>query len=202
LGKLRSDPDFYQKIVDRWGERRLGIFNPTNLYARIDQFTNYLWEAQSRDFLFWPRLGSYLWPNPNGAAGGWDVDYVSPRSYSAIIAQLKKFIQGRYLWIDSQFIPSPTLLSNAGTLNLSAARGWIYYTLDGTDPRAPGGGVNRVAQQYGTPFSLSTNVAVFARACYGYGWSAPARALYGPIVEPMPLQVALVGGDEIKISWA
>jgi hypothetical protein len=70
LGKLRTDPDFYQKIIDRWGALRLNVFNATNLLARVDQITNQLWEAQARDFARWPRLGTYVWPNPNGAAGG------------------------------------------------------------------------------------------------------------------------------------
>jgi hypothetical protein len=50
LRRLRTDPDFYQKIIDRWGALRLNVFNPANLLARVDQLTNYLWEAQARDF--------------------------------------------------------------------------------------------------------------------------------------------------------
>src|ERR1035441_3062427 len=65
LGKLRTDPDFYQKIIDRWGALRLTVFNATNLFARIDQITNQVWEAQVRDFVRWPRLGTYVWPNPD-----------------------------------------------------------------------------------------------------------------------------------------
>jgi hypothetical protein len=42
LRRLRTDPDFYQKIIDRWGALRLSVFNATNLLARVDQLTNYL----------------------------------------------------------------------------------------------------------------------------------------------------------------
>ena len=109
LRKLRTDPDFYQRIIDRWGALRSNVFLPTNLFTRIDQLTNYLWEAQARDFAAWPRLGTYVWPNPNGAAGGFDVDYVTPTSYAGIIAQFKKFVLGRYLFKDVPFTESARL---------------------------------------------------------------------------------------------
>ena len=130
LGKLRSDPDFYQKIIDRWGALRLSVFNATNLIARIDQVTNQLWEAQARDFARWPRLGTYVWPNPNGAAGGWDVDYVTPTTYSGIIAQFKKFVLGRYLWVDQQFLRAPTVATNGGLLSMSAP--WAGFIIPWT----------------------------------------------------------------------
>jgi hypothetical protein len=178
LRKLRTDPDFYQKIIDRWGALRLSVFNATNLLVRVDQLTNYLWEAQARDFVAWPRLGTYVWPNPNGSSGGWDVDYVTPTTYAGIIAQFKKFILGRYRWIDQQFVPAPLLLSNGANFSMSAPLGSIYYALDGSDPRASGGAINGLALPYGGGLAFSSNVAVFARALYTNTWSAPARALY------------------------
>jgi hypothetical protein len=178
LRKLRTDPDFYQKIIDRWGALRLNVFNATNLLARVDQITNYLWEAQARDFAAWPRLGTYIWPNPNGAAGGWDVDYVDPTTYSGIIAEFKKFMIGRYLWIDQQFVPAPTLQTNGGMLSLSAPVGSIYYALDGTDPRAHGGGVGASARLYSAAVALTNNAAIVARAFYTNAWSPPVQALY------------------------
>jgi hypothetical protein len=176
--RLRTDPDFYQKIIDRWGALRLNVFNATNLLARVDQLTNYLWEAQARDFVAWPRLGTAVWPNPDGAAGGWDVDYVHPTTYSGIIAQFKKFILGRYLWIDQQFVPSPTLLSNVASTSLSAPLGSIYYTLDGSDPRATGGAVSPSAHLYTGTIALTANAAIVARTFYTNSWSPPVRELY------------------------
>jgi hypothetical protein len=178
LRRLRTDPDFYQKITDRWGALRLNVFNATNLFARIDQITNQLWEAQARDFARWPRLGTYVWPNPNGAAGGWDVDYVTPTNYDGIISQFKSFVLGRYLWVDAQFVPAPTLLTNGATLSLSAPLGSSYYTLDNTDPRASGGGLSASARLYSGTVALTNNAGIFARAFYTNAWSAPAKALY------------------------
>jgi hypothetical protein len=178
LRRLRTDPDFYQKIIDRWGALRLNLFHPTNIFARTDQITNHLWEAQTREFVAWPRLGTYVWPNPNGAAGGWDVDYVNPTTYTGIIGQFKKFVSGRYLWIDKQFVPAPELDTNGNTLTFSAPLGSIYFTLDGTDPRGSGGGINPGAQLYSSAVTLTNNSAIFARAFHTNAWSAPARAVY------------------------
>lgn len=178
LRQLRADPDFYQKIIDRWGALRLNVFNATNLLARVDQITNYLQEAQIRDFAAWPRLGTYIWPNPDGAAGGWDVDYVNPTTYAGIISEFKKFILGRYLWIDQQFLRAPTLATNSGVLTLSTPLGSIYYTLDNTDPRASGGGLSGSARLYSGPVNLTNNAGIVARAFYTNAWGAAARALY------------------------
>lgn len=185
LHKIRTDPDFFQRIIDRWAALRLNVFNPTNILARVDQITNYLWEAQARDFARWPRLGTYIWPNPDGADGGWDVDYVNPTTYDGIISQFKKYIRGRYLWIDQQFVPAPTLVTNGAVLSMSAPVGSIFYTLDNTDPRASGGGPTPLARLYTGPITLTNNAGVFARASYTNAWSAPARALYVAALPPL-----------------
>ena len=183
LRRLRTDPDFYQKIIDRWGELRGGVFNVTNIFARIDEVTNYLWEAKDRDFKRWPRLGVYVWPNCNGAAGGWDIDYVDPRTYDGIISQLKHWISGRYLWLDQQFLSAPNLATNGSVLSLSARTGEIYYTLDNSDPRASGGGLNPAAVLYQGPIQLTNNADIFARASWTNTWSPPATLSY---IAPLP----------------
>ncbi len=59
-----GDPDFNQKIADRWTVLRTNILASSNLLARIDELAASLNEAQVRDFQKWPRLGTYVWPNP------------------------------------------------------------------------------------------------------------------------------------------
>ena len=185
LSKLRTDPDFYQKIIDRWGVLRLDVLNVTNIFARIDQVTNYLWEAKDRDFKRWPRLGTYIWPNCNGAAGGWDIDYVDPTTYDGIISQFKHWILGRYLWLDQQFLPAPSLATNGAVLSMSAPAGAIYYTLDNSDPRVSGGGLNPAAVLYRGAILLTNDAAIFARAFWTNTWSPPATAFYSAPFSPL-----------------
>ena len=62
----------------------------------------------------------------------------------------------------------------------------MYYTLDGTDPRLPGGSVNPAATQYTTTLPLSKSVLVKARSKSSLGtWSALAEAVFnvGPVLE-------------------
>jgi hypothetical protein len=191
LNRLRADPDFNQRIIDRWGQLRTNVFALSNLIARIDRITNQLAEAQLRDFVRWPRLGVYVWPNPDGALGGapsgrnWDINFVAPTTYANIIQQQKIWVTGRHKWVESQFLIPPTISKPGGfvvpgtTLTLTGTLGSIYYTLDGTDPRASGGGISPSASLYsGGTITLSNNAGVFARSFYTNRWSAPAREIY------------------------
>jgi hypothetical protein len=69
------------------------------------------------------------------------------------------------------------LTLETGVLNL--AGGNIYFTLDGSDPRAIGGGIAQGAQRYaGTPLTLPGTRTVTARARIGDGWGPLARASF------------------------
>ncbi len=178
-----GDPDFNQRIADRWSELRTNILQAANLLARVDEMAAYLDEAQVRDFKRWPRLGTYIWPNP--------PIYSQPRTYAEIIANLKNWINQRYAWIDRQFLRAPDFDPAGGgvspnlPLAMSAAAGTIYYTLDGLDPRAPGGGVASSAKICTGPVALPGNCRVVARARSGSRWSGPAAATFVVATPPL-----------------
>jgi hypothetical protein len=180
-----GDPDFCQKIADRWGEMRTNLLNPGRLLSRIDLLSLTLTEAAARDFAKFPRLGRYIWPNPSSPA--FDVDYVRPPTYAGIIAEMKKWVQGRCLWMDAQFTPSPAfnhvpgLVSSGATVTLSGPPGAnIYYTVDGRDPRAAGGTISPTAVLYNGPITINGAVTIVARTKTASGswqntWSPPSR---------------------------
>jgi len=172
-----GDPDFKQKLIDRWSVLRTNVFNATNVNARVDELAAYLSEAAVRDFAKFPRLGTYVWPNPNM--------YVTPTTYAGIITNMKAWILGRYLWIDGLYPHVPALSHPGGlispglTLTLTApSGGTIYYSLDGTDPRQSGGGIAPGARTYSGPITLTTNARVFARALRAGVWSGPNVATF------------------------
>lgn len=180
----RGDPDFNQRIIDRWSVLRTNILAASNVTARVDELAAFLDEAQARDFAKYPRLNTYVWPNPGF--------YIAP-SYSAIIQAMKRWINGRFDWIDRQFIKAPQLGRAPGpvdpgvSLTLSASAGAILFTLDGSDPRLSGGAVNPAAQTYSGPLAVDQNIRVFARARSGTNWSGPAIGTF--IVQTPPLVV-------------
>ena len=59
-------------------------------------------------------------------------------------------------------------------LTMATPGGQIYYTLDGTDPRAPGGGVGASAQLYSSPVIVDRTTKVTARTLDASNWSALA----------------------------
>jgi hypothetical protein len=204
LSRLRTDPDFYQKIIDRWGQLRTNVFALSNLLARVSTITNQLNEAQVREFQRWPRLSTYVWPNPDGAnlvpSGtdgvtlNFDVNYATPGTYPAMIGEMKKWITGRHAWVEARFLRAPTLsraggqITNGTPLSITAPLGAIYYTLDGTDPRAPGGAISSSALLYSGTISLTGNAGVFARAFLTNGWSPPASEVF--VITPPTLTIS------------
>ncbi len=184
-GGTQGDPDFNQRIADRWSELRTNILQSSRVQARIDELAAYLGEAQAREFKRWPRLGQYVWPNPS--------IYVTPTTYAGVVTAMKNWIRGRSTWIDGQFLVRPTL-SHAGggispgfTLRMAGAAGTVYYTTDGSDPRARGGGVAPQAKPYSTEIVLHENSRVVARLRNGTRWSGPTAATF--VVELPALQM-------------
>ena len=171
-----GDPDFNQRITDRWSVLRTNICSSNQVLARIDQLADYLNEAQKRDFSRWPRLGTYVWPNPSF--------YVTPTNYAGIIASMKTWVLGRYKWIETQFFKSPQFSSYGGgvspgfPVSISAPAGVVYYTLDGSDPRLPGGGISPKAKSYPVEVLIQQNTRLMARARSGTQWSGPTTALF------------------------
>jgi hypothetical protein len=168
--RLFEDPDFGQRYVDRYAELRGSALSLSNLNARIDRHVAELGDAVTRNFKRWPILGRRIWPNT----------YVG-QTYEDEINYMKEFTRKRLEWIDRQFIAAPTILpapasgKNSGLISLGASSGKIYYTLDGSDPRLPGGGVSSKAQIGSGTIKLIDGSKLFARTLLDGRWSAPTR---------------------------
>ncbi len=192
-----GDPEFVQLIADRWSMFRTNVLNGTNMMRKIDELSTLLSEAAARDLYGKYRsglIGVYTWPNPSGVGDGRDVDYVRPTNYfgpletvapstpsGSIIGQMKKWVLGRYLWMDSQFIQPPTIsapgamVTNGYTVTVTPPPGaTLYYTTDGTDPRLNGGNVSPSASSNNGPVTITVNnnVRVFARATKAGSWKS------------------------------
>lgn len=180
-----GDPDFNQKITDRWSVLRTNVMAISRVLGRVDAIAQDLNEAQVREFSKWPRLGTAVWPNPGF--------YVTPTTYQGIIDAMKNWLQNRFNWIDSQFLRAPTLslpegpVSVGSSLAMSAPSGTIVYTLNGLDPRLPGGGLRAGALTYSGSIAINANVRIVARTRNGATWSGPAAATYVTSVPPLTI---------------
>jgi hypothetical protein len=68
------------------------------------------------------------------------------------------------------------LFTPGDSLTITASASPIYYTLDGSDPRLPGGGLNPAAVLYTGPITLTQGVEVKARVYVNGTWSALSEA--------------------------
>lgn len=150
--RLFSDPDFWQRWVDRWQELRQNHFSTTNLNALIDRLAGEVREAQPRQYQRW---------NFQPRGGSWQSE----------LDLMKSWLSNRVDFIDGQLAPPPRLVSIGGTgkdIALSipgnTTNTTIYYTLDGSDPRLAQGAISTNALVYSKPIALPAHGHLIARA--------------------------------------
>jgi hypothetical protein len=79
------------------------------------------------------------------------------------------------------------VIAPGDAISLTAPAGTIYYTTDGSDPRAPEGGTtpwSPTATAASAPFSLTTTTTLKARALDNGTWSALTEAVFLPGAQP------------------
>jgi hypothetical protein len=168
-GRLFADPAFRQRYFDRWQELRRGPFATSNILATVDWLDADMGPGPpARDAARWP--GSA----PSAARGG---------THAGEIAWLKTWVSNRAAWIDAQLTAPPAIFPPTGAMASGSVfsvsgGGTIYFTLDGSDPCLPSGGVASNAVAYAAPVEISTSLFVVARSLSGTNWSGPVRALY------------------------
>jgi subtilisin-like proprotein convertase family protein len=89
--RLLQDPVFANHLRCRWETLKTTDLGINTLHQYIDSMALYLNEGQQRNFVQWPILGSYVWPNPNPI----------PTTYAGEIAELKNWISARWQWMDA-----------------------------------------------------------------------------------------------------
>jgi len=83
------------------------------------------------------------------------------------------------------------LLSPGQTLDITAAEGVVYYTLDGSDPRLDDGTVSPTAILFTDPITLPHDAVVRARALAGGTWSVFNEAEFA-VGTPAPVGAVVI----------
>ena len=167
--RMFNDPDFTQRWVDRWHVLKEDVFSKDKIIEKIAYATNLLEEAQVRNFDRWPVLGTSIFSSPPG--------WAERDTYPEEVDFMTNWIDARHDWIYSQFLAAPAFSRDGGPissgfeLNIVGVTNTVYYTLDGTDPRAPGG--LAAGTPYTWPITLTENTFVRARAWDGSPWTPP-----------------------------
>ena len=176
--RLFDDPDYLREHIDRWYALRRGSLADDNMIAILDR----------------QRAGI---PQELASAQG-----LSSSTWTNRLNSMKSFLTRRAAWIDSQFFEPPQFSSAGGivgsafTLSMRKplrVSGTIYYTLDGSDPRAPDGLAAPGAVPYLGSFALQRSVRVQARILSNAAeWSAVNEATFvvGPPADSTNLVIS------------
>ena len=105
---LWQDENFQSKVAQRYTELRSTVFSEENINSVIDSSVLYLGDAIERNFLKWPILGDYIWPN-----------YYVFDTYEEEIEYLKSWTQERLNWMDNEILLLSTNQNFKPSLNFS-----------------------------------------------------------------------------------
>jgi len=178
---LCEDPDFVQAFHDRWAALRRGVLSDAGLDdiilpfgAEIHNSANSLGSAAVRDATRWSR---------NAPRNG---------NYHDETLHLLNWMKVRGNWMDRRrlngnLLPAPPVVAESGGHAILSGSGTLVYTLDGSDPRGPGGTVAGLANSGPIPIDGPTMLTV--RALFGGVWSTPTTAAFnlrvpGPVFLP------------------
>ncbi|HEY5909890.1 MAG TPA: immunoglobulin domain-containing protein [Verrucomicrobiae bacterium] len=212
-GRLFTDPDFWQRWIDRYQELRKSIYSTTNLTARIEQFGDEVREATGREYVRWAGGGGSDTTPRSGAVTGDGLTYTFPvpGTWQGELDYTKWWFSNRVEFVDTNFLNPPVFSSGGGpissgfTLTVTTStrepNSTIYYTLDGTDPRLPGGAVSpsAISRLNTATITLNANARVFARnynAAHqnltgannpplSSSWSGPTVATFYTVIPPL-----------------
>lgn len=181
--RLFTDPDFYQRYIDRWVELRRGKFSPASVNALLDALNAEVTaEGAARDLARWNQT-KRSWTSPFTGT-------VFAASQAAEVQRIKDYLQQRANFFETQWVAPVTFNQSSGivspglSLTMSGPSGaTIYYTLDGTDPRPSGGAVPSGGNvfTYSEPITINSTTRVRARA-YHPTWTALTGADNPPLV--------------------
>lgn len=91
--RLMEDPAYVQKVKTRWSNLRKSVLHTDSVMAYMDRQVEHIGPAVDRNFIRWPILGVYVWPN----------NFIG-QTHVAEVNNLKNWIRQRLTWMDSQWL--------------------------------------------------------------------------------------------------
>lgn len=107
-GRLLMDPLYSSHLKCRWQYLRQNMLSNAWFDNYLDSISGMLNEAQQRNFIAWPILGIYVWPNP------WPY---AP-TYEGEVSGLKTWLHNRLAWLDANM---PGTCNTTSTVSLTDA---------------------------------------------------------------------------------
>jgi hypothetical protein len=102
--QLLTDTTFTRELHARWVGLRRTVLSEDSLDQRIDANAAQLQESQARNYVAWPILGTYVWPEP----------FVFT-TYQQEVGYVKSWLHNRLIWMDANMppqAPKPTVVTS------------------------------------------------------------------------------------------
>ncbi len=135
--RMMEDPYFENLLKTRWHNLRQNELSNDNLEFVIDSITDYIDEAQQRNYERWPILGQYVWPNYNWIGN----------DYNDEVEYFETWFFNRVTWIDynipgNMLYPSAILSGDFPELTITLTDDYFsrpilkkkYFTLNNAPP--------------------------------------------------------------------
>jgi len=182
---LRRVADFRLAFADRVHRNLFndGLLTPTANRDRLDSITSIIDRAIVGESARWGD-GRFNTGTPCTRDGHWlpQINYLRTTYVGARTAILLQQYRDVGLYPRTN---APVFSQHGGpvdpgfALSMTATKGKIYYTLDGSDPRLPGGSVSPAANLFdGTPVAIDESYRVKSRVLDGATWSALNEARF------------------------
>lgn len=183
--QLRANPEFRMLFADHAHKHLFngGVFTPEKTAERYQKLSTFIDRAIVGESARW---GDSSRSTPYTRNAEWVTERnrllnsYFPQRTNVVLG----FLRGADLYPDTDapvFSQHGGHISAAENVTISGADGVLHYTIDGSDPRLQGGGINPAARIYSGPnifTGLIGAVNLRARALDGGDWSALNEALF------------------------
>ncbi len=183
---LSMNDDFQMLFADRAHQQLFngGALTTAAAVARYQALADEVVAAISAESARWGDVVSSVPYEPDDWLNerDWLLNTYLPQRNGALINQLRG--RGLYPDVEAATFQINGVYQHGGTfqlgdaLSITASQGTVYYSLDGSDPRLPGGAIRPGALIYNTPLTLNSNTHVKSRVFVDGVWSALNEATF------------------------
>ncbi len=187
---LHGGPDYRLLVADRIHKHLFGdgVLTPARNLERLEELAGEFGRPHLLESARWGYRSSSSW---TGAVEVCRAQWLPPRT-ATYLTQLRA--AGFYPAIDAPVCMATS--ADAGNLAISmtaSGNAAIFYTVDDSDPRAPGGTASTTAKLYTVPDKLTKNSLIKVRARTADGaWSALNETFFQVGSKPVPANSVIV----------
>ncbi len=183
---LRKNADFQMLFADRAHQHLFngGALTTAAAVARYQALADTVTAAVTAESARWGDVvaGMPFKPTDWQNERDWVLNTYLPQRNGSLVQQLRS--RGLYPSTEAPALRVNGAYQHGGTfplgasLSMTAPAGNIYYSLDGSDPRLPGGAIRQGALVYSGPLTMNANTHVRSRTYLNGVWSAMTEATY------------------------